>query len=237
MMVQDSVLFITGASRGLGLAFAEEALRRGAKKVYSGVRHPTDATKPGITQVKLDVTDRASIAEAVKQCGDTTLLVSNAGIARLTSSTLDPSMIEAAREIFETNYFGMIAVSQAFAPVLTRNGGGAIINVLSDATWYARPMLAAYSASKSAAWSFTNALRIELRGHNAAVLGLHVSFMDTDMTHGFDMKKTSPRRAAEAALIGLEANKEEVLVDDFTKDVKRSLSDEKPIYLDPPALG
>ncbi|MDX0802706.1 SDR family oxidoreductase [Sinorhizobium medicae] len=237
MMVQDSVLFITGASRGLGLAFAEEALRRGAKKVYSGVRHPTDVTKPGITQVKLDVTDRASIAEAVKQCGDTTLLVNNAGIARLTSSTLDPSMIEAAREIFETNYFGMIAVSQAFAPVLTRNGGGAIINVLSDATWYARPMLAAYSASKSAAWSFTNALRIELRGHNAAVLGLHVSFMDTDMTHGFDMKKTSPRRAAEAALIGLEANKEEVLVDDFTKEVKRSLSEEKPIYFNPPAFG
>jgi NAD(P)-dependent dehydrogenase (short-subunit alcohol dehydrogenase family) len=236
-MIQDSVLFITGANRGLGLAFAEEALKRGAKKVYAGVRNPTDATRPGIIQVRLDVTDHASIAEAANRCGDTTLLVNNAGIARLTSSTLDASMTDSAREIFETNFFGMIAVSQAFVPILARNGGGAIINVLSDATWYARPMLAAYSASKSAAWSFTNALRVELRGQKTAVLGLHVSFMDTDMTHGFDMTKISPQQAAGAALFGLEADKEEVLVDDFTREVKRSLSDEKPIYLDPPPLG
>jgi NAD(P)-dependent dehydrogenase (short-subunit alcohol dehydrogenase family) len=237
MMIQDSVLFITGANRGLGLAFAEEALKRGAKKVYAGVRIPTDASRPGIIQVRIDVTDPASIAEAANHCPDTSLLVNNAGIARLTSSTLDQSMIEEARKIFETNYFGTVAVSQAFAPMLARNGGGAIINVLSDATWYARPMLAAYSASKSAAWSFTNALRIELRGQKTTVLGLHVSFMDTDMTHGLDMKKTNPRQVAEAALIGLEANKEEVLVDDFTRVVKRSLSTEKPIYLDPPQLG
>ncbi|PKA44672.1 SDR family oxidoreductase (plasmid) [Rhizobium sullae] len=237
MMIQDSVLFITGANRGLGLAFAEEALNRGAKKVYAGVRNLTDATRPGVIQVRLDVTDHASIAEAANRCGDTTLLVNNAGIARLTSSTLDPSMIDSAREIFETNYFGTIAVSQAFVPILAKNGGGAIINVLSDATWYARPMLAAYSASKSAAWSFTNALRIELRGQTTAVLGLHVSFMDTDMTHGFDMTKTSPQQVAEAALIGLEADEEEVLTDDFTREVKRSLSSEKPIYLDPPPLG
>ncbi|MBY3503035.1 SDR family oxidoreductase [Rhizobium laguerreae] len=237
MMIQDSVLFITGANRGLGLAFAEEALRRGAKKVYAGVRHPNGATRPGIMQVRLDVTDRDSIADAANQCRDVALLVNNAGIARLNSNILDPSMIDSAREIFETNYFGMIAVSQAFAPTLARNGGGAIINVLSDATWYARPMLAGYSASKSAAWSFTNALRIELRSQKTAVLGLHVSFMDTDMTHGFDMQKTCPQQAAEAALIGLEANEEEVLADDFTKEAKRSLSGEKPIYLDPPPLG
>jgi short-subunit dehydrogenase len=212
-------------------------LKRGARKVYAGVRSPTDANGPEIIQLRLDVTDHASIAEAANQCGDTTLLINNAGIARLTSSTLDPSMIEGAREIFETNYFGTIAVSQAFAPILARNGRGAIINVLSDATWYARPMLAAYSASKSAAWSFTNALRIELRGQKTAVLGLHVSFMDTAMTHGFDMIKTSPQQAADTALIGLEANKEEVLIDDFTREVKRSLSDGKPIYLDPPPLG
>lgn len=237
MIIQDSVLFITGANRGLGLAFAEQALQRGARKIYAGVRKPTDENRPGIIQVGLDVTDHAAIAEAANQCGDTTLLINNAGIARLTGSTLDPSMIEGARETLETNYFGTIAVSQAFAPILARNGGGAIINVLSDATWYARPMLAAYSASKSAAWSFTNALRIELRGQQTAVLGLHVSFMDTDMTHGFDMKKISPQQAAEAALIGLEVNKEEVLADDFTRGVKRSLSNEKPIYLDPPPLG
>jgi hypothetical protein len=80
-------------------------------------------------------------------------------------------------------------------------------------------------------------LRIELRGQNTLVLGLHVSFLDTDMTKGFEMKKTSPQQAAKAALIGIEANKEEVLVDDFTKEVKRSLSNEQAIYLNPPEIA
>jgi NAD(P)-dependent dehydrogenase (short-subunit alcohol dehydrogenase family) len=83
MKIQDSVVFVTGANRGLGLAFAQEALKRGAKKVYAGVRNPTDTNMPGVVQVKLDVTDPASIATAARQCGDTTLLVNNAGIARL----------------------------------------------------------------------------------------------------------------------------------------------------------
>jgi NAD(P)-dependent dehydrogenase (short-subunit alcohol dehydrogenase family) len=104
MKTEDSVVFITGAKRGLGLAFAQEALRRGAKKVYAGVRSPTEADTPGIVPVKLDVTDPASIAAAATQCDDTTVLVNNAGIARLTSSTLDSAMIDGAREIFETNF-------------------------------------------------------------------------------------------------------------------------------------
>lgn len=237
MKIQDAIVFITGANRGLGLAFAHEALKRGAKKVYAGVRNPTDSHTPGIVQVKLDVTDAASVAAAAKQCGDTTLLINNAGIARLTSSTLDASMIDLSREIFETNYYGTILVSQAFAPVLAKNGGGAMVNVLSDATWFSRPMLAAYSASKSAVWSFTNALRIELRSQNTPVLGLHVSFMDTEMTHGFEMKKTSPQQVAEAALAGIEAGNEEVLADDFTREVKQSLSAAQAIYLNPPEIA
>jgi NAD(P)-dependent dehydrogenase (short-subunit alcohol dehydrogenase family) len=237
MNTQNSVVFITGASRGLGLAFAHEALRRGAKKIYAGVRSPTERNMAGIVQVKIDVTDPASIAAAARQCSDTTVLVNNAGIGRLTSSTLDSAMIDGAREVFETNFYGTILVSQAFAPVLAKNGGGAIINVLSDASWLARPMLAAYSASKSAVWSFTNALRIELRNQKTLVLGLHVSFMDTDMTQGFGMKKISPRQVAEAGLIGIEANREEVLADDFTKEVKRSLCNEQPMYLNPPEIA
>jgi NAD(P)-dependent dehydrogenase (short-subunit alcohol dehydrogenase family) len=237
MKTQNSVVFITGANRGLGLAFAHEALRRGAKKVYAGVRSPTEANTPGIVQVKLDVTDPASIAAAAAQCSDTTVLVNNAGIGRLTSSTLDSAMIEGAREVFETNFYGTILVSQAFAPILAKNGGGAIINVLSDASWLARPMLAAYSASKSALWSFTNALRVELRNQKTLVLALHVSFMETDMTKGFEMKKISPQQVAEAALIGIESNKEEVLADDFTRKVKRSLSSEQPIYVNPPEIA
>lgn len=237
MQIQNSVVFISGANRGLGLAFAQEALKRGAKKVYAGVRNPTSTNTPGIVQVELDVSDAASVAAAAAQCGDTTLLINNAGIARLNSSVLNASMINLSREIFETNYYGTIRLSQAFASILTNNGGGAVINVLSDATWFARPMLAAYSASKSAVWSFTNALRVELHNQNTAVLGLHVSFMDTDMTHGFDMKKTSPRQVAEAALVGLEAGKEEVLADSFTREVKQSLSTEKAVYLNPPEIA
>ena len=234
---QNSVVFITGANRGLGLAFAHEALRRGAKKVYAGARSPIESGTPGIVPIKVDVTDPASIAAAARQCGDTTVLINNAGMARLTGSTLDFAMIDSAREVFETNFYGTILVSQAFAPILAKNGGGAIINVLSDASWLARPMLAAYSASKSAVWSFTNALRAELRNQKILVLGLHVSFMDTDMTRGFDMKKVSPRQVAEAALIGLETNSEEILADDFTREVKRSLCDDQPMYLNPPEIA
>ena len=237
MTIQDSVVFITGANRGLGLALAQEALRRRARKVYAGVRNLTEGNTPGIVQFRLDVTNPASIAAAAAQCGDTTVLINNAGIARLTSSTLDSTMIEVTREIFETNFYGMILVSQTFAPILARNGGGAVINMLSDAVWLSRPILAAYSASKAAAWSFTNALRTELRSQKTFVLGLHVGFMDTDMTKGFEMKKTHPSVVAEAGLDGLESNQEEVLVDDFTREVKRSLSTEQPMYLNPPPIA
>lgn len=237
MKTQDAVVFITGASRGLGLAFAQECVRRGARKVYAGVRSPNGATTPGIEQISIDVTDLASITAAASQCGDTTMLINNAGIARIHSSLLDPAMLDVTREVFETNYYGTIRVSQAFAPILARNGGGAMINVLSDAVWHARPFLAAYSASKSAEWSFTNALRIELRKNKTLVLGLHVGFMDTDLTKGYDMKKIDPREVAESALSAAESGKEEVLIDDFTRRVKRSFCEDRSIYLNPPDIG
>lgn len=110
----------------------------------------------------------------------------------MNAGALDPAVIDSAREIFETNFYGIIRASQAFAPVLSANGGGAIINVLSDATWFARPLLTAYSAAKSAAWSFTNALRIDLREKGTQVLALHVGFVDTDLTRGSDTKKSDP---------------------------------------------
>ena len=234
MHIRNSVFFITGANRGLGLALAREALKRGARKVYAGVRSPTDADEPGVVQVKLDVTDPASVAAAEARCGDTTVLVNNAGIVRLTGGTLDPFLADVAREIFETNYYGTVRVSQAFAPVLARNGGGAVVNVLSDATWFSRPVLAAYSPSKSAAWSFTNALRVDLRAQHTLVLGVHMSFMDTDMTKGYEAKKADPRDVAEVTLDGLEADEEEVLADEFTRSVKRSLGGQQALYLHPP---
>jgi NAD(P)-dependent dehydrogenase (short-subunit alcohol dehydrogenase family) len=236
MKIKDSVVFVTGANRGLGLAFARELLARGAKKVYAGARHPADVVLPGVVPVRIDVTDPVSVAAAAEQCADTTLLVNNAGIARVMESTLDPALIGTAREIFETNFYGVILTTQAFAPVLQANGEGAIINVLSDASWFSRPMLAAYSATKSAAWSFTNALRIELREKGIQVLGLHVGFLDTDMTHGFDMKKTHPQDVAASTFEALENGKEEILADEGTRAIKQRLSSEQADYLNPPEI-
>jgi short-subunit dehydrogenase len=146
-------------------------------------------------------------------------------------------MIDIAREVFETNYYGTIRVSLAFAPILARNGGRAVVNVLSDASWHARPLLSAYSASKSAAWSFTNSLRIELRQQNTLVVGLHVGFIDTDLTKGFEMNKLDPRDVADAALSGVDSGEEEVLVGEFTRELKRSLCAQRPMYLDPPEIA
>jgi NAD(P)-dependent dehydrogenase (short-subunit alcohol dehydrogenase family) len=231
--IRDSVVFVTGANRGLGLAFAREAVARSAAKVYAGMRNTDGFDIPGIVPVKLDVTDPASVSAAAARCGDTTLLVNNAGIGRTMTGPLDGNMDELSRELFETNFYGMIRVTQAFAPALAINGGGAVINVLSDAAWLPRPMLAAYSATKAAAWSFTNTLRLQLMNQRTQVLALHVGFMDTDLTRGLDVPKTSPTDVVRQTLDGLMAGKDEVLADQGTRALKQGLSRERASYLDP----
>lgn len=236
MDIKNSVAFVTGANRGLGLAFAQELLAQGARKVYAGMRNTDGVDIPGVIPVHLDVTDVESVARAAAECGDTTLLVNNAGIARMLDSTLNPAILEMARDLFDTNYYGVIRVTQAFAPVVEANGGGVIVNVLSDAAWIARPFLSAYSASKAAAWSYTNALRVELRDKGIQVQGVHVGFLDTDMTHGFDMKKTSPRVVAQRSLDGIRNRLDEVIVDESTAALKASLGGSEAQYLNPPAI-
>ena len=236
MSIENSVAFVTGANRGLGLAMAKELLGRRVKKLYAGVRNPDGVDLAGAIPVKFDVTDAAAVAAAALRCNDVTLLVNNAGIARVDASALDPAVIDNARDIFETNFYGIIRASQAFAPVLSANGGGAIINVLSYATWFARPILTAYAATKSAAWSFTNALRIDVRDKGIQVLALHVSFLDTDAARGWDVKKGDPRVVAARTLDALEQGHEEVLADEQTEALKRSLSTEQPYYLNPPPI-
>jgi NAD(P)-dependent dehydrogenase (short-subunit alcohol dehydrogenase family) len=232
MNIQSSVVFVTGASRGLGLAFAREALARGARKVYAGMRRTDGFDVPGILPVTLDVTDPASVRAAAERCTDVTILVNNAGIGRL-GSPLDASMEGLSREIFETNYYGMIRTTQAFAPILARNGGGAIINVLSDATWRPSPVVSAYSASKAAAWSFTNTLRLEARRQGTQVVALHVGFVDTDLSRGFDVPKSTPAEVAGRTFEGLAAGKDEVLADEGTRVLKAGLSRDPASYIDP----
>lgn len=234
MKLDNAVVFITGANRGLGLAFAKEALARGARKVYAAARDPASVTLPGVIPVKLDVTNQEEVARLAAQYPDVTLLVNNAGIAN-TGGFLAPNGLASARDHFETNFFGPLLLSQAFAGVLAANGGGGIVNVLSVVSWINSPMLGVYSASKSAAWGLTNALRNELRAQKTQVLGLHVGFIDTDLTRGFDVPKTPPELVVGRTFDGLQAGADEVLADEFTQQVKRGLSAEPGVYLAAPA--
>jgi NAD(P)-dependent dehydrogenase (short-subunit alcohol dehydrogenase family) len=233
MKLKGSVVFVTGANRGIGLAFARQARELGAKKVYAGMRNTTGFNEPGVVPVQIDVTDPASIAGAVKQAGDVTLLVNNAGIGVAAPNALDPAVEEQSRKMFETNYFGVIRVTQAFAPVLKKSGESAIINVLSTVTWLPVPFLTAYSASKATAWSYTNNVRLALKEQNTLVVGLHVHFVDTDLTKGVDLPKANPNDVARLAYEGLEAGRSEVFADDTARAAKASLSRDLPLYIDP----
>ena len=228
MKLQDSTVFITGANRGLGLAFARAALERGARKVYAAARNPEQVTLPGVVPVRLDLLDDDSVAAAARLCGDVTLLINNAGIAS-PSALLDGE--SSLRHHLETNLFGILRVSRQFAPVLKENGGGAMLNVLSVASFINSPMLGTYSLSKTAAWGLTNALRNELRLQGTQVLALHAGFIDTDLTQALDVPKTAPGVIADRAFDALEAGASEVMADEITRQVKNGLSAEAASYL------
>lgn len=229
MQLKNAVVFVTGANRGLGRAFAEAALAAGAAKVYAAARDPSTIDLPGVVPVALDVTDDAQVAAAAAQFGDVTLLINNAGISQ-GSGVLAADAIATARRHFETNVFGVWALTQAFAPVLQANGGGAVLNVLSVLSWLTLPGLTPYSASKSAAWALSNGLRAELKAQGTQVTSLHVGYMDTDMTRGLDAPKSAPADVARLALQGVEAGAFEVLADDVSRQVKQSLSGATPAY-------
>lgn len=230
MQLKNATVLITGANRGIGLAFAREALARGARKVYAGARDPASVTLPGVQAIQLDVTSDRDVAAAAALARDVTLVINNAGIAA-TGGFLADDSIESARRHLETNLLGPLRVAQGFAPVLAANGGGALLNVLSIASWINRPMLGVYGMSKSAAWALTNGLRHELREQGTQVLGLHMGFVDTDLTRGLDAPKSTPDSVVRQAFDALEAGAEEVLADDATRQVKQGLSAQPPVYL------
>lgn len=230
MKIENAVVLVTGANRGIGLAFARELLARGARKVYAAARNPSTVTLPGVEPLQLDVTNPEEIAAGAAQAADVTLVINNAGIAQ-PGGFLAQDSEALARRIFETNFFGVLNMSKAFAPVLKTNGGGALLNVLSVASWINGGELAAYSASKSAAWSLTNALRHELAGQKTQVLGLHMAYVDTDLTRGFDVQKSSAEEIVKRALDGLEAGADEVLADALTQQVRQGLAAPRPVYL------
>jgi NAD(P)-dependent dehydrogenase (short-subunit alcohol dehydrogenase family) len=218
--IKDSVVLVTGGSRGIGKALVDELFKRGAAKVYATARDPKSVTHPDAVALRLDVTDEASVAAAAEQAPDVTIVINNAG-TDTHASYLESSLDEIRTDI-ETNFYGPLLVARAFVPVLESNGGGHILNVHSALSWFTdgRP----YSASKAALWSQSNALRLHLRPRDIEVTGLHVGYVDTDMTAGVDAPKSSPADVAAAALDGIEANAYEVLADEPSRNVKAALS-------------
>ena len=233
MKIENAVALVTGANRGIGLAFAKALVARGARKVYAGARDPASVALPRGVPIRLDVTKAEDVAAAVAKCGDVTLVVNNAGVAQPGGFLLADSE-EVARRMLEVNFFGVLRMSKAFAPVLAANGGGALLNVLSVASFFNPGGLAAYAASKSAAWSLTNSLRFELAAQKTQVLALHMGFVDTDLVKGLDVPKIHPDEIARIALDGLEAGLEEVLADDRTRMVKAGMTEPRPFYLPKP---
>ncbi len=231
MKLQDATVLVTGANRGLGLAFARAALERGARKVYAAARNPEQVKLEGTIPVRLDVLDEESVREAARRCDDVTLVINNAGIASV-ASLLGSDGAASLRQHLETNFFGMLRVSQQFAPVLKQNGGGALLNVLSVVSFVNAPALSTYSISKTAAWGLTNALRNELRPQGTQVLALHVGFIDTDLTRGFEVPKTSPEVVAARAFDALEGDSGEVMADEVAQLVKGGLSSVSAPYLE-----
>ncbi|CAJ0680524.1 SDR family oxidoreductase [Ralstonia mannitolilytica] len=230
MDIKGKTILVTGANRGLGRQFTQALLAAGAAKVYAGARDPQTVTQPGVQAVRLDVTDAESIAAAAAALTDVDVVVNNAGIMQ-PASLLAPADIGAIRKTFDVNVWGLLAVTQAFAPVLKRNGGGAVVNVLSVLSWVALPTSGAYSASKAAAWALTNGLRHELRSQGTRVVGVHPAYIDTDMTAGVAAPKSTPEHVVAEVLRALADGHDEVLVDDVGRNVKQSLSSATPAYL------
>jgi len=228
MKIEDAVVLVTGANRGIGLAFVKEALARGARKVYAASRGQA-ATMPGVTPVVLDVTDREQAQALARELPEVTLVINNAGILEV-GSPLDAGGLESLRHHLETNLFGVLNVSQAFAPALVAHGGG-MINVVSVGSWIAHPAVGNYATSKAAVWGLTNNLRRVLAPQGVTVCALHMGYVDTDMTKTMDVPKLTPREVVNAAFDGLESGQTEVLVDPFARAIKASLATDDALYL------
>ena len=222
MKIQNSVALVTGGNRGVGKAFVDELFARGARKVYAAVRNPASVTDPRAIAIKLDLTDPESAAAAARVASDVNLLINNAGV--LVRANFLTSDISDVRREFETNFYGPLNVTRAFAPVIERNGGGHILNVHSALSWLA--LAGSYSASKAALWSMTNSLRLDLAPQGVGVTGLHVAYVDTDMAAHVDKPKSRPEDVARLAVDGIEADAHEVLADDVSRSIKLRLADD-----------
>ncbi len=219
MNLTNATALVTGANRGIGRALVAALLDAGARRVYAGARDPSGlgAGDPRIVPLRIDVTDAASIATLPMAAADVTLLVNNAGVLDF-GGPLEATDESLARQ-FATNVYGPLHMARAFAPVIARNGGGGIVNLLSIVSLASMPALAGYNASKAAAWSMTQSLRGSLAAKGIAVHGVFPGPVDTEMAAEITFPKTSADEVARAIVAGVAAGEEDIFPDPMSRQV------------------
>ena len=227
MKLSGSIALVTGANRGLGQSLVTALREAGCAKVYAAARRTETLASDGVIEpVQLDITNTEQVTSTAARCGDINILINNAGVAGFTPALGAQTMANARLEM-ETNYFGTLAMCRAFAPVLKRNGGGALVNVLSVVSWFNAAMQGTYCASKSAESSLTKAVRCELRAQGTLVVGVYAGYIDTDMAAHMwgaeQFSKSSPAEIAARMLAGIENGTEEILTDERAQSVYSAL--------------
>jgi short-subunit dehydrogenase len=224
MKFTDQIAMVTGANGGIGSAIVNELLKTDVKKIYACARN-TDNLKgmfndPRVQAVQLDITKSESIKDAVNNCADITVLINNSGLAK---GGLINNLDNAKTEI-EVNYFGTHAMCSAFAPVLAKNNGGYIVNILSLLSFVNMPSIGTYSASKAALHSFTQGLRGVLAKQNTKVIGVYPGPVATRATEGLEMPMADANDVAKEIVAGIIAEQEEIFPDKMAKDVMAGLA-------------
>ena len=217
MTIADKAVLVTGANRGIGRALVEEALTRGAKRVYAATRQPVAHLDARVTPLTIDVTDAAQIQQAVGNVESLDILINNAGLA-LYDDLTDPAPLE---QQLAVNLFGTYRVTQAFLPALTRSRG-AIVNVGSVTAFAALPLIPAYSISKAAAFSLSQSLRALLAGRGVTVHAVLAGPVDTDMSRALDIPKASPESVARAIFDGVQSGEEDIFPDAMAASMAES---------------
>jgi NAD(P)-dependent dehydrogenase (short-subunit alcohol dehydrogenase family) len=220
--IKGAVVLVTGANRGIGAEFVEQLKKRGAARIYAAARDAGAINADGVFPLELDITSPGQIEAAAITASDVQVLINNAGISTGTSLvTGDEATI---RREMDTNFYGPLFMTRAFAPILASNGGGAILNVISALSWFTAPAAGAYAASKAAAWVLTDSTRLELVTQGTHVVAVHMGLVDTDMAKGMQAPKIAPSDLASAGLDAIESGAQEVLADDWAKFVKSGLT-------------
>jgi NAD(P)-dependent dehydrogenase (short-subunit alcohol dehydrogenase family) len=235
--VNGCTAFVTGANRGLGKAFTKGLLQAGARRVYAAARDPerlkalVESDPARIVPVHVDITVEDHIKAAAARCPDVNVLVNNAGIVRDVGIITAPDLDD-ARAQMEVNFWGPVRMCRAFAPVLRKNGGGSIINVLSNLALVHLPFQGFYCASKAAAWSMTHGVRAQLRSQGTLVIAVLPDAIDTEMVAAIDCPKVAPESVVEAALRAIEEGREDL----FGPEVGDPMGWSKRFYTDPKAV-